>query len=104
MSAAELIAAAAVKTKPVIIRGAELLIRELSVAGRDAFLAAVRESPAKAAVAVILYGVIHSETKQPLLTEQEAAELEHGSAEFVQELAQEILAHSGLAGDKEGNE
>lgn len=101
--AAGLLAAAALKTTAVTIRGATLTIRELSIAGREAFLAGHQSSPAAAALAVLLHGVINPDTKAPLLTQEQAEALADSSADFVQELAGAILKVSGLAEDDAGN-
>ena len=96
-----LLAAAALKTATITIRGATLTIRELSIAGREAFLAGHHISPAQAAVAVLLHGVVNPDGKTPLLTQDQAEELVQVSADFVQELVGAILKVSGLAGDSE---
>lgn len=102
--AAGLLAAAALKTSTVVIRGAELTIRELSIVGREAFLAGHQISPSQAAIAVLLHGVVCPNTKTPLLTEEQAKALADSSADFVQELAGAILKISGLAEGDAGNE
>lgn len=102
--AASLLAAAALKTSTVTIRGASLLVRELSLAGREAFMDGHKTSAAKAAIAVLLHGVINPETKAPLLTEEQAEALAESSAEFVQELAGAILKVSGLSDNDTGKE
>lgn len=102
--AAGLLAAAALKTATVTVRGAELTIRELSIVGREAFLEGHRVSPSQAAIAVLLHGVVCPNTKAPLLTEDQAKALVDSSADFVQELAGAILKVSGLAEGGEGNE
>jgi hypothetical protein len=97
--AAGLLAAAALKTETIAVRGSELLIRELSLAGRDAFVTAVRDNPTAAAVCVILHGVVCPDTKAPLLTQEQAAGLADASADFVQDLTKAILKLSGLGDD-----
>lgn len=104
IDAAGLLAAAALKTATVTVRGATLTIRELSIVGREAFLAGHQTSPAAAAVAVLLHGVISPDTKAPLLSEEQAKALADSSADFVQELASAILKVSGLAEGDAGNE
>lgn len=104
IDAAGLLAAAAVKTTTVTVRGATLTIRELSIAGRDAFLAAHEHGSAKAALAVVLHGVVCPESKAPLLTQEQAEALADSSADFIQVVAKAILKVSGLAEGDAGNE
>lgn len=104
IDAAGLLAAAALKTMTVPVRGAKVTIRELSLAGREAFLAGHREGPTAAALAVLMHGVINPDTKAPLLSEEQAKALADSSADFVQELAAAILKVSGLAEGDAGNE
>lgn len=91
------------KTKTVPIRGVDITIAELSLDGRDAFLAAAQKGTAAAAVAVVAQGAIHPETGEPLMTAEEAETLAKSSAGFVQDIASAILKLSGL-GDEVGNE
>lgn len=101
-TAAALIAAAARKSQTIPVRGVSLCIVELSLAGRDAFLAALPKGQAATAAAVLLHGVVNPETGAPLLTEEEAAQLQQSSAGFVQDAVSAILKLSGMTPEDEG--
>lgn len=96
---ASLFAAAALRTKVVSIRGADVRIRELSVAARDEFLTAHNESRS-AGVAVMLRHAIVDEQGNPLMSQDQAVELVGKSSAFVEPLVKEIVEFSGLGEEK----
>jgi len=99
---AELLAAAAGRTKDVEVRGIPVRIRELTIAGREAFLDAHQHGPARAVIAVVRHGVVDT-LGRPLFDETSLAQLEECSADFLQELSRQVLELSGL-GTSSGNE
>jgi hypothetical protein len=97
----ELLGVAAPRTEVVELNGAKLQIRELTVAGRDEFLAAIKTGSNAAAATVVRLGLVGPDGRQ-LLDVGSAEQLADQSGKFVQKLAERILKLSGLD-DDEGN-
>lgn len=100
-SAAQLLAAAAPRIEEATVGSATVRIRELTVAGRDEFLAAAKQGNAAAALTVVRLCVVGSDGA-PMLSQEDAEVLAGQSGKFVQTLAERILKMSGLS-DDEGN-
>jgi len=103
IDAAGLLAAAAIKTKKIAVRGVSLMIRELTLDGRQAFIDGLKDGQKNAAAAVILHGVVCPKTKQPILSQEQADEIAAGSGAFAQDVTQEILKFSGLSGESKND-
>lgn len=101
-SAAQLLTAAERRRGTVDVRGNQLTIAELTLAGRDAFLAAIPKGQAATAAVLLEHGLINPDTGAPLLTAEEAETMQGSSAAFVQDVVSGILKLSGLNSD-EGN-
>jgi hypothetical protein len=97
----QLLAASAPLIMEVTVGAATVRVRELSVAGRDEFLAASKEGNAAAAVTIVRLCVVDL-SGRPLMTQEDAEKLAGQSGKFVQTLAEQILKMSGLS-DDEGN-
>jgi hypothetical protein len=97
----QLLAASAPRIEAVTVGAAKVRVRELSVAGRDEFLAASKEGNAHAAVTIVRLCVVGPDGR-PMLTQEDAEAMADQSGRFVQTLAELILKMSGLS-DDEGN-
>lgn len=94
-TAAELLQVAALRTRTIFVRDAEVRIRELSVRGRQEFTEVVRANQAGAAAWLIQMSVIDEEGK-PLFNEEDAKALAEVSPEVVEAIAGAVLEISGL--------
>jgi hypothetical protein len=94
-TAAELLQVAALRTRTVNVRDADVRIRELSVRGRQEFTEIVKSNTSNAAAWLMQMSVIDEDGK-PLFDEESTKALAEASPEVVEAIAGAILEISGL--------
>lgn len=103
-TSSDLLRAAALQTQIVTVKDVTVQIRELSVAARDAFHAAMKSGGNTAAViSVLKHGVLNG-NGEPLLSDEDATQLSESSPGVAEGLAQKILELSGLWEDDAGED
>lgn len=94
-TAAELLQVAALRTRTVNVRDAEVRIRELSVRARQEFIETVRGGTAQAGAWLVQMSAIDEEGKA-LFSAEDAQALSESSPEVVDVIAGAVLEISGL--------
>lgn len=96
-SFAQLAAAAALKTEQREVMGHNVIVRELSLGDRMAFIEAVSADKNSGAVFLVRHGLMDSSNTPMVKTDEEAAELKTLSPDFVQAIATQVLEISGMS-------
>lgn len=94
-TAAELLKVAALRTRTVKVRDAEVCIRELSVRMRHQFTEAIKTGPQDAAAFLVSKSVIDEEGNA-LFSEEDAKALAEHSPEVLDGIVNAVLEFSGL--------